>query len=71
VNTIRNEGCSENSNSRLSRRARTRTYPNGLLGWLCGLARDECIYSNRLVGGIVIILMFMCKNRNELGKYPV
>jgi len=25
----------------------------------------------RLVGGIVIILMFMCKNRNELGKYPV
>jgi hypothetical protein len=36
-----------------------------------GRSRDECIYSNRLVGGIVIILMFMCKNRNELGKYPV
>ena len=41
------------------------------VSFTCDFARDECIYSNRLVSGIVIILMFMYKNQNELSKYPV
>lgn len=37
----------------------------------CVALREMNVYTHWLVGGIVIILMFMCKNRNELGKYPV